>query len=180
MLNETVIVTALRNGNMRRAVELMLDSYQDELFGYCARLVGLAGATLVYNRVLGTAVSELSRFSNRTSVRAWLYHIARLAVIQHHRVNHSDYPGSFGSDYRPVAPSEEDRSYRVKDPEVDRCIETLETPMREILQLSLWHGLRLTEVAHVVGSSEAHVRNLATRGLLALASELRLANTPPS
>ena len=72
------------------------------------------------------------------------------------------------------------RPYRVKDPEVARCIEELEEDMREVLQLSLWHGLHLSEVAHVVGSSEAEIRDLATRGLLSVASELRLANTSPS
>ena len=180
MLNETVIVTALRNGNVRRAVELMLDSYQDELFSYCARLVGFPGATLVYNRVLAAAINDLARFSNRTSVRAWLFSIARRAVIRHHRANHADHPGSTQTDYRPVAGHQPDRSYRVKNPEVSRCIEELEDEPREVLQLSLWHGLHLGEVAHVVGSTEAEIRTLATRGLLSVASELRLASTPPS
>ena len=158
----------------------MLDSYQDELFSYCARLVGFPGATLVYNRVLATTINDLSRFNNRTSVRAWLFSIARRAVIRHHRATSPDHPGSTRSDYRPVAGLTPDRPCQVKDPEVSRCIEELQDDLREILQLSLWHGLHLTEVAHVVGSTEAEVRNLATRGLLSVASELRLANTLPS
>ena len=158
----------------------MLDSYQDELFSYCVRLVGFPGATLVYNRVLAAAINDLSRFNNRTSVRAWLFSIARRAVIQHHRANRADHPGSAESDYRPVAGQNPDHLGRVKDPEVARCIERLEEDLREVLQLSLWHGLHLSEVAHVVGSSETEIRILATRGLLSIASELRLANSPPS
>ncbi len=180
MLNETVIVTALRNGNVRRALELMLDSYQDELFSYCARLVGFPGATLVYNRVLATAIHDLSRFSNRTSVRAWLFSIARRAVIGHHRANHADHPGARRADYRPVCGREPVRPYRVKDPEVAECIEELEVELREVLQLSLWHGLHLREIAHVVGAGEGEIRDQATRGLLSIASQLRLAKSPPS
>ena len=158
----------------------MLDSYQDELFSYCARLVGFPGATLVYNRVLAEAINDLSRFKNHASVRAWLFSIARRAVISHHRANHGDHPGSTRADYRPVAGLKPERPYRVKDPLVSACIEELEHDLREVLQLSLWHGLHLHEVAHVVGSTEAGVRDLATRGLLSIASQLRLASTPPS
>ena len=182
MLNETVIVTAIRNGNVRRAVELMLDSYQDELFGYCARLVGMASATLVYHRVLATAIKELSTFTNKTTVRAWLFEMARRAVVLHHRTYHG-YPEADGQDYRPVSGPHNARLQRSRDgrdQEVAAAIKELDPSMREVLQLSLWHGLHLEEVAYVVGCTEAEARNLAARSLLAVASELRLADGAPS
>ena len=110
----------------------------------------------------------------------WLFSIARRAVIGHHRANHADHPGARRADYRPVCGREPVRPYRVKDPEVAECIEELEVELREVLQLSLWHGLHLREIAHVVGAGEGEIRDQATRGLLSIASQLRLAKSPPS
>ena len=62
----------------------------------------------------------------------------------------------------------------------DLAIEELEVELREVLQLSLWHGLHLREIAHVVGAGEGEIRDQATRGLLSIASQLRLAKSPPS
>jgi len=57
-MSETVIVAALRKGNLRRAVELILDSYQDEVFGYCARLVEPGGSDLNPGETLLRHASE--------------------------------------------------------------------------------------------------------------------------
>lgn len=171
-MSETVIVAALRRGNLRQAVELILDTYQDEVFGFCASIVGIEEAGRVYQQVLTTALEELPAFSGRVSVRAWLYAIARNTVVRCQgqpsgsvpvfRGNLDDLPG-----------------LRPKDVDLETGFGTLDPVTREILQLSLWHGLLLSEVAYITGRSPAQVRRLAAAGLSALAGELqRFSGTP--
>ena len=62
-MSETVIVAALKRGNLRRAVELILDTYQDEIYGYCASVVGATESGAVYQQVLVTALEELPTFN---------------------------------------------------------------------------------------------------------------------
>jgi RNA polymerase sigma factor (sigma-70 family) len=174
-MSETVIVAALKRGNLRRAVELILDTYQDEVYGYCASLVASHSAP-VYQQVLTVAMEELPMFSGMVSIRAWLYGIARRVVLSYQSRATADdlsvpeFPES--SDDLP--------GLRPTDVELEVCFEQRLAPaVREILQLALWHGLLLSEVAHITNRSPAAVRRLAAEGLSRLSGELqRFSGTP--
>jgi DNA-directed RNA polymerase specialized sigma24 family protein len=160
---ETVIVAALRSGNLRRAVELLLDTYQEELFSYCARLVGAEQASAVYQRVLALAMENVSSLQETASVRAWLFRIARAIILQFHRASPRAFPRAMSEGYVPVlGPADEEE--RPPSPEIH-----LDPAVLEVLQLVLWHGLLLFEVAQVVDRSENEVRRLASQGLSRLA-----------
>lgn len=179
-MSETVIVAALRKGNLRRAVELILDSYQDEVYGYCARLVTPAEAVQVYQQVMTTALEELTTFTGTTSIRAWLYGIARRTILHFHRTRVGSYPDAREADYAPVACPDEVPVLKLMDEDLEACIGRISPLAREVLQLSLWQGLALPEVAHVVGCSEPRARHLAAEGLHSLSLELSRSNSTPS
>jgi len=179
-MSETVIVAALRKGNLRRAVELILDSYQDEVFGYCARLVAPAEAIQVYQLVMAVALEELTTFTGTTSIRAWLYGIARRTVLRFQRKRPGSYPAALDADYAPVACPDDVLVIKLLDEDLEACIGRLNPLTREVLQLSLWQGLLLTEVAHVVGCSEARARHIAAEGLHDLSLDLSRSNSTPS
>lgn len=178
--SETVIVAAIRTGNMRRAVELLLDTYQEELFGYCARLAGLRDSMLTYQRVLAAALDQLAAFDPKVSIRAWLYAIARTVVLQHHRQHLDDHPEAREASYSPVTGPTETFGLRLKDDSLETPLGRLAPTVQEILQLALWQGLTLAEVAHVVGRSLAAVRHLACEGLAQLSLELQRGSAAPS
>jgi DNA-directed RNA polymerase specialized sigma24 family protein len=161
---ETVIVAALRSGNLRRAVELLLDTYQEELFSYCARLVGGEQASAVYQRVLALAMENVSSLQETASVRAWLYRIARAIILQFHRATPRAFPRAMSDDYVPVLGPAAEEEEHPPSPEI-----YLDPAVLEVLQLVLWHGLLLFEVAQVVDRSENEVRRLASQGLSRLA-----------
>lgn len=179
-MSETVIVAALRKGNLRRAVELILDSYQDEVFGYCARLVEPKEAVKVYQQIMTTALEELTTFTGTTSVRAWLYGVARRTILHVHRRKLRRYPSALAEDYVPVDTPGEIPALQLMDEGLETCIDNLPPTVREVLQLSLWQGLLLVEVAHVIGRSEAGARRMAAEGLSLLSLDLARSNSTPS
>jgi RNA polymerase sigma-70 factor (ECF subfamily) len=179
-MSETVIVAALRKGNLRRAVELILGSYQDEVFGYCARLVEPANAVKVYQQIMIAALEELTTFTGVTSVRAWLYGIARRTILHFHRRTLRSYPRALDDDYAPVSSPAELPALQLMDEDLEACIENLSPTVREVLQLSLWQGLLLSEVAHIVGRSEPQARCMAAEGLSALSYDLARHSSTPS
>jgi RNA polymerase sigma factor (sigma-70 family) len=180
MQSETVIVAAIRTGNIRRAVELLLDTYQEELFGYCTRLVGLRDSMITYQRVLATALEQIASFDPKISIRAWLYGIARSIVLQHHRQHTDDHPEARGASYVPTSGPPETLGLRLKDDFLDGALARLPPPVQEILQLAVWHSLTLAEVGYVVGQTPAGVRRLACEGLAQLSLEVQRGSAAPS
>jgi len=169
---EMVIVTALKSGNVRRAVELMLDIYQDEVFAYCARLCGMREALRVYQLVLRAAFDGLPDLKERITIRAWLFRLARAAILQHQRATPSVYPNAHAPSYAPIAGPEDAPGIQLRDDAIERWQAMLDPATIEILQLALWQGLHPSEVARVVGRSEPEVRRKASSGLALLDLEI--------
>jgi DNA-directed RNA polymerase specialized sigma24 family protein len=164
-------------------VELMLDTYQDEVYGYCARLVPPQHLGSLFHQVLVNAISSLARFDLRTSVRAWFFGIARRVVILHHQRDPERLPGALQPGYVPSrgwSPAE-----HLEGEALDRALASeagwsaLEPAVLEVLQLALWHGLYLLEVSHIVDRPVLEVRSMAARGLAALTGSLFSDGTGP-
>lgn len=169
---ETVIVTALRSGNVRRAVELMLDIYQDEVFGYCVRLCGIREALRVYQQVLSAAFEGLPAHEERITIRAWLFRLARAAILRHQRATPALFPNAQAPTHAPVAGPEDAPGVQLRDEAIEAWQALLDPSSLEILQLALWQGLHPSEVAFVVGRCEVEVRRKASAGLAALDLEI--------
>jgi RNA polymerase sigma factor (sigma-70 family) len=181
-LSETFIVAALRRGNLRRAAELLLETYEEEVFRYCARLTGMAEAIPIYQRVLEQCMASLASFDNRTSIRAWLFRLARHLTLERHRQTPCDHPDAapaltFSA---PGSPSTRSVDLEPAVRPLDLLFSNLPLPAVEILQLALWHGLSISEISYVVGREESRVRRLASEGLSTLDIELQRRSGTPS
>lgn len=177
-MSQTLIVAALRSGDLRRAVELLLENYQDDVYAYCARLVGPAEAARVYNAVLERAIAQLDDAYRNGSLRAWLYSVARTTIADHHR--HSRRSGALELDYAPVDGPLDGPSVEIGDVDLQVAMNRLDAAAREVLQLTMWHGLSLQEVAQVTERPPSEVRALAARGLGRLSLELQAPEVQPS
>jgi RNA polymerase sigma factor (sigma-70 family) len=177
---ESVIIAALRSGDLRRAVELLLETYQDEVFSYCGRLLGGGGALEAYRRVLSAAIADLTARRHETSLRAWLFAIARNVVIHQHQLQRGHYPRALSPGYVPLAASPETAGLIAPDPELMQALAQLEPAAQEVLQLALWHDLTLVEIGEVIGCSPRVVRRLAARGLLQISHQLPRQQGDPS
>jgi len=169
----------VKSGNLRRAVELLLDSYQEELFNYCARLVGLEQAALLHQHTLVTAFDNVQALEDAPSARAWLFRIARGLILQHQRRDLHEFPAAREATYVPVAGPADAPAPRLGEGGA-AALARLDPQVLEVLQLSLWHGLQLTEVSHVLDRAVAEVRRLASHGLGALAMEVPDPSAAPS
>lgn len=175
-----MILAALRSGDLQRAVELLLETFQDDVYTYCARLVGLTDAATVYERVLALAIDDLQTSEVQCSLRAWIYSLARNVVAHHHRSDRRRFPEAASPAYVPVAGPEPLSASGRREQPLCRALETLAPGVREVLQLIYWHELRPVEVAHVVGLPEADVRTMTAAGLSHLALVLHQGSGAPS
>jgi RNA polymerase sigma-70 factor, ECF subfamily len=106
--------------------------------------------------------------------RAWLFRIARNAVIDHYRTRKEVAPleavvNTFDESVLSVS---ENVSTRIEAQKVLREMEQLTEDQRNVLTLKLVHGLDTQEVAKALGKRQGAVRALQMRGLQALAKLL--------
>jgi RNA polymerase sigma factor (sigma-70 family) len=141
------LVKALRRGDPG-APERLYDAYGDRLHDYAASLLGdLRSADAVHDAVV-TAQGSADRLREPARFRAWLYALVRfqaMARLGHHR----------GNPAHRAMPDDPD------DPElsetVGRALGGMRASEREILELSLRHGLAPAEVAAVLGLTSRQV-----------------------
>ena len=167
--SENVIVTALRRGQVRRAVGMLVDSYNDDLYCYCASLLGTASGARVYQQALAAAIGNLGSYQGQASLRAWLFAIARGATLEHQWRHPALYPEAREQGYCPLP--DQRRAADERQPRAAETVDLSQFPpaTQEILQLRLWHGLHLREVAFVIGRPVGEVRHQASEALALLA-----------
>lgn len=133
------------------ALERLCREYGDHLYDYCRSLLDDDDALSATVGALYGAVAHTDRLYDATRLRAWLYSLARsecqarLAGVAH--------TGSYARQGRGGAPE--------LAVEVLACLEPRE---REILDLTLRHGLKSDEVARVLDISVDSVESAARLG----------------
>jgi len=172
--SESIIVSALRRGQVRRAVGMLVDSYNDDLYTYCASLLGPASGARVYQQALAAAISNLGSYQEKMTLRGWLFAIARRTILNHKREHPALYPGAHEDGHCPVPDQPAESTPGGED------LASLPPETRELLQLRLWHGLSLREVAFVVDRPVDQVRRQASDALALLSLMAGHANQAPS
>lgn len=173
--SESIIVSALRRGQVRRAVGMLVDSYNDDLYAYCASLLGPASGARVYQQALASAISNLGSYQEKVTLRGWLFAIARRTVLDYQREHPVLYPCAQEEGHCPVPPEAETAE------DADGAdLASLPPATRELLQLRLWHGLRLRDVAFVVDRPADEVRRQASDALALLSLMSGRAGQAPS
>jgi DNA-directed RNA polymerase specialized sigma24 family protein len=150
----------------------MLDIYQDEVFGYCARLCGLRESLQVYQQVLSAALEGLPVLQERITIRAWFFRLAREAVLRHQRATPATFPNAGAPHHAPISGPDDAPGIQLRDEVLERWQALLDPASIEILQLALWQGLHTSEVALVIGRTEVEVRRKAAAALLLLDLEI--------
>lgn len=111
--------------------------------------------------------------ANKGELRAWLYRIARNALIDHYRNNASktvgiesvwDLAGSFDSTL------DAERSIDAK--KLHEALKKLNASQREIVLLRIWEGLSYKEIADLTGKSEGNCKVLFSRSVTELRKHL--------
>jgi RNA polymerase sigma-70 factor (ECF subfamily) len=104
------------------------------------------------------AIEKIQSFDPDTNLSAWLFAIARNAVIDHFRtqkreVNIEDcWSLDLGTDIGETA-ADRETVLRVR-----RCLDRFKPTQREIILLRIWGGMSFSEIAAVTGKSEGSVK----------------------
>lgn len=75
---EDEALDAVRRGDLGGALTVLMDAYGDEIYRHCLAVLGAeASAADVHQTVFVQAFRDIPRFRGQSSLRTWLYAIAR-------------------------------------------------------------------------------------------------------
>jgi RNA polymerase sigma-70 factor (ECF subfamily) len=130
----------------------------------------------IVSQVFLKAVDKIKDFQiNKGTFQAWLYRIARNAVIDHYRSQKYDENVDDWWGLSDSSDIERDADFKIKLEEVDEYLKKLSPEHREIIIMRVWQGLSYAEIAAVTGKTEASCKMMFSRSINKLRSEVPLA-----
>lgn len=156
-----------------QAFSLLYDTYIDSIYRFIyVRVEDQQTAEDIASGVFLKAWEKLGSYQQRgLPFRAWLFRIARNAVIDHYRTRKEAAPLEAAANaYDKGALSlSETVGVKIEAENILRLMNELTEDQRNVLTLKLVHGLDTEEVASSLGKRQGAVRALQMRGLQALA-----------
>ena len=176
--NKDPILRAIRRRNHRKALELLARGHARQLGRLCYAMTGdQAEAEELTQEILIAAYHAMPGFEGRSSIRTWLYTIARRTCSRtlERRRRRCSILANRGQERiaDPSDPLELLESGHQQE-RLRLALDRLPPGQREVLLLRYVSGLRFREVAGVCGINEDAARQRASAGL----RRLRRALTP--
>ena len=169
---EQQIVRAAAKGD-EQAFASLYDTYLDSIYRFIyLRVEDQQTAEDITSNVFLKAWEKLDKYQFRgVPFRAWLFRIARNAVIDHYRTRKELAPleAVIGVKDEGFMPVSERVGLTLEADKVLESMQELTGDQRNVLTLKLVHGLNTQEVAKALGKRQGAVRALQMRGLQALA-----------
>jgi RNA polymerase sigma-70 factor (ECF subfamily) len=170
LADESLGVRAKRDSE---AFGILYDRYVDRIYRYVRyRMADPSEAEDLTSEIFFRALRAIGRYAPSAPFYAWIYRIARNAVIDHHRarreeVSLPDAAGArTGPDPERMAIAGERRE------RLARALAHLADEQQEIIVLRFVEGLSAEECGEVIGKRPAAVRDLQFRALRALRSHV--------
>jgi len=174
-INEDALVEAAIQGS-EQAFGQIYEAHVDGIFRFIyMRVEDRQTAEDITSDVFLKAWEKIDSYQVRGApFRAWLYRIARNAVIDHYRTRKEKAPLEAVINTREddAASLSEQVSIQMESESVLAAMRELTDDQRNVLTLKLVQGLSTKEVAKVLGKRQGAIRALQMRGLQALAKVL--------
>lgn len=166
------VTTALARGDLRGALGLLMRRYGAGVYRFCRQMLGDdALADDVQQQVFVQAFRDLPRFERRSSLRTWLYGIARHRCLDAIKIE-----GRRGRRFVLDAhPGEEDATgapsplERLSQAEVaralDTCLDELAPAAKSAVLLRFREGFRYEEMADMAGERPGTLQARVARSL---------------
>ena len=167
---EAVLRIARRDA---RAFEQLYTRYARPVYGLALRMLGDRGRAEDAVQETFTAIwRSASRYRpERGAGAAWLYAIARNAIVDRARARREPLAEHFDEPSREPGPPERAESAEVAR-YVHRALDDLPEHERTVLELAYWSGLSQAEIASFLGIPLGTVKTRTRRGLARLATAL--------
>lgn len=174
---QTRLAVARAKEGDRDAVGFLYNRYAGNVYGYVLSVLhNDHDAEDVTQHVFAKLMTGLSKYNERdVPFTAWLLRMARNAAIDHLRANKRTTPVESVFENDASAPVNADQSMIVRD-----AFATLPDDQRDVMVLRHVVGLSPTEIAELLGRSEASVHGLQHRGRRALMQELTATGATPA
>lgn len=131
----------------------MFSRHYPHVFGYAARRVGSDGADDVANDVFMTAWRRIGDVPGEPDTLAWLYGVARRAVLNHERSHRRRRRLAAKAAALAGAAGTDDPGAEAGSPRVLAALERLRPSDQEVLRLHAWEDLEPRHIAVVLGCS---------------------------
>lgn len=161
-MDEQAIIADCQAGRMDRFGELY-DEYVERIYAFIfSRTRHRETAQDLTSTTWLKAMDRLPSFK-RGSFQAWLYTIARHAVIDYYRTNRPAEDLAARIDLASSDQVEHQVADRLSLQKVQTWLDQLPSDRREIIQLRLWDQLPFREIATITGKSEASCKMTFSR-----------------
>lgn len=150
--------------------------WEEAVYGFCLRYLGDPDvAADAFQEAFRRVVDAADAYEPRGRFRSWLFTLARRACLdqvrgqrREGRLEPLDELEPSGS--QAIASTEEPTAEEtlLRRREAERRLAALTPEQREVLLLNRYHGFTYREIAEMVGSTEAAVKQRAYRALRAL------------
>jgi RNA polymerase sigma-70 factor, ECF subfamily len=166
------ILDRIHVGDLDLVIRMMMDRYGEAVFRFCcSRLRNDAAAEDVNQNIFIQAHRDLCSFAGRSTLRAWLFAIARHRVLDALKGNkisaNSDPIDEWHS--LSIADQRPDASERIDDIRLvnalRECLETLPEPILSSVLLRYQQGLSFEEMAQMNGDKPGTLRARVARAL---------------
>lgn len=168
------LVARARSGDAG-AMGVLYELYAERVFRFVRFRIGIAeDAEDVTQRVFLRMIEALPRYETRgTPFGAWLFRIARNAVIDHQRTRRSQEPLETVDEVPSTARGPEEMAITASEMErVAAALAQLTEDQREVIAYRFFAELSPREISKVLGSREGAIRATQFRALGALRRHL--------
>ena len=162
---------ALRRADAEGALEVLMEAYGTAVYRYCLHLLGDAElAEEVHQTTFIQAYDGLDRFLGKSSLRTWLFGIARhrcldAVKIRRRRQRRFELAASVPERPSPVPGPEEQLSARSDLDALAECLATLGPRVRDSILLRYQQGLSYVEMGDLCGEQAPTLRARVVRAL---------------
>lgn len=168
---EREVLTALDRSDRDTALGILMRVYGTSLYRYCREMVADADlADDVHQMTFVQAYESLPRFARRSSLRTWLFGIARHRCLDALKMTRRRRRRFGGMEEAPDQPgsaknAEERLAERVLAGALEACLRKLAPRVREAILLRFQQGLSYPEIARLSGESAPTLQARVARAL---------------
>ena len=164
------VVALVANGNVTGALRLLMERHGTPVYRYCRE--ALRDATLaddVQQQVFIEAHRDLPKFNGRSTIRTWLFAIARHRVLDAAKSRRRSQSHIEEDDATNVPDSRPSPGERIDDARLYEalvaCIDELPAELRTVLLLRFQQGFTFEDMAQVCGGKAGTLQAKVTRAL---------------
>jgi RNA polymerase sigma-70 factor (ECF subfamily) len=175
---ETDALDAIRRGDLSRALTILMETYGDDIYRHCRSVVGSGDlADEVHQTVFIQAFRDLATYHGRSSLRSWLYAIARHRCLDALKITRRWRRRFLAG---PSVPEGEDQGAgaearlvaRADERALEAALAKLKPKVRVAVLLRFQDGMSFEDMAEICGERAATLQARVMRALPVLKEAL--------